>query len=73
MFKNIIFLNQRDINLSKVGLKSLYIGVFLPSAPVIAGLALFISLIFSNNNNPINFIKEKTNKVFIIVTILMIF
>ena len=74
MFKNIIFLNQWDINLNKVGLKSLYIGVFLlPSAPVIAYLTLFISLLFSNNNNPINFIKERTNKVFIIISLLMIF
>ena len=74
MFKNIIFLNKNDINLNKVGLKSLYIGVFLlPSAPVIAYLTLFISLLFSNNNNPINFIKERTNKVFIIISLLMIF
>ncbi len=74
MFKKIIFLKQGNISLSKVGLKSLYIGVFLlPSAPVIAGFALFISLLFSNNNNPINFIKERTNKVFIIVSLLMIF
>ena len=74
MFKNIIFLNQRDINLNKIGLKSLYLGVFLlPSAPVIAYLTLFISLLFSNNNNPINFIKERTNKVFIIISLLMIF
>ena len=73
MFKNINFLNQRDNSLSKVGLKSLYIGVFLlPSAPVIACFALFLSLLFSDNNNPINFFKERTNKVFIIVSFLMI-
>ncbi len=72
MFKKRIFY-QGEINLSKVGLKLLYIGVFLlPSAPVIAAVTLFISLLLSNNNNPINFIKERTNKVFIIVSLLMI-
>ena len=36
MFKKIIFLNQGDISLSKVGLKSLYIGVFTTgSFPII--------------------------------------
>ncbi len=74
MFKNRIFSNQDEISLSKVGLKLLYLGVFLlPSAPFIAGFTLFISLLFSKNNNPINFIKERTNKVFIIVSLLMIF
>ena len=73
MFKNINFLNQEGITLSKVGLKLLYTGVFLlPSAPVIAGFLLFISLLLSKNNNPINFIKERTNNVFIIVSFLMI-
>ena len=73
MFKNRIFFNQGEISLSKVGLKLLYIGVFLlPSAPFISALILFISLLFSKNNNPINFIKERTNKLFIIVSLLMI-
>ena len=73
MFKNRIFFNQNEITLSKVGLKLLYIGVFLlPSTPSIAGFTLFISLLFSKNNNPINYIKERTNKVFIIVSLLMI-
>ena len=73
MFKNIISFNQVEINLSKVGLKLLYLGVFLlPTAPVIASLSLFISLLFSKNNNPIYFIREKTNKLFILVSLLMI-
>ncbi len=74
MFKNIISFNQVEINLRKVGLKLLYLGVFLlPSAPVIASLSLFISLLFSKNNNPIYFIRERTNKLFILVSLLMIF
>ena len=61
------------INSSKVGLKLLYTGVFLlPTAPSVAGLIIIITLFFSTNNNPIDFIKERTNKVFIIITILMI-
>ena len=73
MFKNIIFFNKEEISFKKVGLKFLYIGVFLlPSAPVIAAFTLFISLLFSSNNNPINFIKERNNQVFIIVSLLMI-
>ncbi len=73
MFENIIFFNQGKKSLSKVGLKLLYVGVLLlPSAPAIGGLTLFISLLFSSNNNPINFIRERTNKVFIIVSLLMI-
>ena len=73
MFKNLNFFNQLEISLNKTGLNLLYIGVFLlPTAPVISGFILFISLLFSNNNNPINFIKEKENKVFIIVSLLMI-
>ena len=73
MFKKRIFFNQSEINLSKLGLKLLYIGIFLlPSAPIIAGFSLFISLLLSKNNNPINFIKERTNKVFIVVSLLMI-
>ena len=73
MFKKIIFFNQGIISSSDLGLKLLYIGVFLlPTAPAIAGFILFLSLLFSKNNNPIDYLKEKTNKVFIIVTILMI-
>ncbi|MCR8538751.1 MAG: O-antigen ligase family protein [Prochlorococcus marinus CUG1439] len=73
MLKKINFFNQGGLSLSKVGLKFLYIGVFLlPSAPVIAGFTLFISLLFSNNNNPINFFRERKNNVFIIVSLLMI-
>ncbi len=73
MFKKIILFNQGIISSSNLGLKLLYIGVFLlPTAPAVAGFILFLSLLFSKNNNPIDYLKEKTNKVFIIVTILMI-
>ena len=73
MFKKKIFFNQGIISSSNLGLKLLYIGVFLlPTAPAVAGFILFLSLLFSKNNNPIDYLKEKTNKVFIIVTILMI-
>ncbi len=73
MFKNFNFFNKGEISIYKTGLKLLYIGVFLlPTAPVIAVLTLFLSLLFSKNNNPINFIKERTNKAFIIVSLLMI-
>ena len=73
MLENINFFNYRKKNLNKIGLKLFYIGVLLlPTAPSIAAFILIISLIFSSNNNPINFIKERTNKVFLIVSILMI-
>ena len=73
MFKNLNYFNKGEISFKKTGLKLLYIGVFiLPTAPVIAGFTIFLSLLFSNNNNPINYIKERTNKVFIIVSLLMI-
>ncbi len=73
MLNNINSFNYTKINLSKVGLNALYAGIFLlPSAPVFAGLALIISLLFSKNNNPINFIREKSNKVFIVISLLMI-
>ena len=73
MFKNINYFNQKKGGLFLVGEKLLYLGIFLlPTAPFIASLSLFISLLFSDNNNPINFIKEKTNKVFIVVSLLMI-
>ena len=45
---------------------------FYYHSTAIAGFILFISLLFSKNNNPIDYLNEKTNKVFIIVTILMI-
>ena len=67
-------INKEIINSSNSGLKLLYIGIFLlPTAPAIAGFILFLSLLFSKNNNPINYLKDKSNKAFIIVTILMIF
>ena len=73
MLKNINSFIYSKKNLSKVGLNALYTGVFLlPSAPVLAGFALIISLLFSNNNNPRNFISERSNKVFIFVSFLMI-
>ena len=73
MFKNINYLNQKKGGLFLVGEKLLYLGIFLlPTAPFIAYLSLFISLLFSKNNNPINFIKERTNKVFIVISLLMI-
>jgi len=73
MFKNINYFNQKKVGLFLVGEKLLYLGIFLlPTAPFIASLSLFVSLIFSDNNNPINFIKERTNKVFIVVSLLMI-
>ena len=73
MFNKVIFFNQVIISSRTLGLKLLYIGVFLlPTAPAIAGFILFLSLLFSKNNNPIDYLKEKTNKVFITVTILMI-
>ena len=73
MFENIKFLNQGERKLSKVGLKLLYLGVFLlPTAPLIGSLILIFSLFFSSNNNPINFIKERENIIFILVSLLMI-
>ena len=73
MVETINFLNKKRKSFNKLGLNSLYIGIFLlPTAPLIAGLSIIISLIFSKNNNPINFIRERTNKVFIIVSLLMI-
>ena len=73
MFKNINFFHKRGISLSTVGLRFLYVGVFLlPTAPIIAALSLFLSLLFSTNNNPINFIRERTNYVFVVVSFFMI-
>mgnify|MGYP001169338946 CR=1 FL=1 len=73
MLENIIFFNYIKTKLSKVGLNALYIGILLlPSAPFFAAFALIISLLFSNNNNPINFIRERSNKLFIFVSFLMI-
>ena len=46
MFKKIIFFNEGIISSSNLGLKLLYIGVFLlPTAPAIAGFILFLSLL----------------------------
>jgi len=73
MFEKIKSFNYAKTNLSKFGLNALYTGILLlPSAPVFAGLAIVVSLLFSNNNNPINFIRERSNKVFIIISLLMI-
>ena len=73
MIENLNFFDQGKINLYNIGLKTLYIGVFLlPTAPFIGAFILFLSLLFSKNNNPIIFLRERTNKVFIFVSLLMI-
>lgn len=73
MLSNIIICNERITKLNITGLRLFYIGVFLlPTAPLVSSFLFIISLFFSKNNNPIRFIKEGTNKVFIIITLLMI-
>ena len=73
MFKNISFLNQGEQNSTRIGQKLLYFGLFLlPTAPSIGALILFLSLFLSKNNNPIFFIREKSNLVFVLISFLMI-
>ncbi len=73
MSLNIRSFNERLTKLNRTGLKLFYIGVFLlPTTPFISGFILIISLFFSKNNNLIHFVKERSNRVFIIITLLMI-
>jgi len=73
MFENISFLNQGEQNFNNIGQKLFYLGLFfLPTAPSIGALILFLSLFLSKNNNPIFFIREKSNLVFILISFLMI-
>ena len=73
MFENISFLNQGEQNCTRIGQKLLYFGLFLlPTVPSIGALILFLSLFLSKNNNPIFFIREKSNLVFILISFLMI-
>ena len=70
---NILNLTNYRIKLNKLGIKFLYIGILLlPTAPAIAVISLIFSLLLSSNINPINYFKDKSNKVFIIISFLMI-
>lgn len=74
MLDNIKFSDYSKYDFNEIGLKFIYVGCFLlPTAPVLAGIIIIISLAFSRNNNPIKFFKEKNNKVFILISLLMIF
>ena len=70
---NIIETKTARKKLNKLGIKFLYIGVLLlPTAPVISFISLILSLLLSSNINPINYLKEKSNKVFLLISFLMI-
>ena len=74
MLDKIKFSDYSKYDFNEIGLKFLYLGCFLlPTAPFLAGIIIIISLAFSRNNNPIKFLKEKNNKVFILISLLMIF
>ena len=73
MFKNIKNFSKERKKIQKIGVNSLYIGIFLlPTAPAISVFFFLISLLFSENNNPITFLKAKSNRIFIIVSVLMV-
>ncbi len=70
---NILNTTNDRVKLNKLGIKFLYIGVLLlPTIPFIAVLSLIFSLLLSSNINPKNYFKERSNKVFLIITSLMI-
>ena len=57
-----------------IGLKFFNLGVFfLVSAPAIAGILLLISTIISSFDSEINYFQDKSNKIFILSSILIIF
>ncbi len=73
MLDNIKSFNYDRYDFNEIGLKLLYISCFLlPTAPFLAGISIIISLAFSRNNKPIEFFKEKSNKVFVLISLLMI-
>ena len=52
MFKNIKNFSKERKKIQKIGVNSLYIGIFLlPTAPAISVFFFLISLLFSENNN----------------------
>lgn len=70
---NILNTTNHKVKLNKLGIKFLYIGVLLlPTLPAISVISLIFSLLLSSNINPKNYFKERSNKVFLIITFLMI-
>lgn len=61
------------IKLNQLGLNLLYLAVvMLPTAPAISVIFLLFSLILSKNNHPFNFFKDDSNRIFLIISFLMI-
>ena len=64
---------SKDIVNSPKGIKFFNMGVFfLVSAPAIAGVFLLISLIFSSLESEINYFQDRSNRIFILSSILII-
>ena len=65
---------NKQISRYSTGIKFFNLGVFfLVSAPFIAGVFLLVSLILSSFESEINYFQDKSNNIFIISGILLIF
>ncbi len=69
-----IFENKnKDLDHFSIGIKFFNIGVFLlVSAPAIAGIFFLIALILSSLKSEINYFQDKSNRIFILSSILLI-
>ena len=73
MIGNKISLFFNNLKISRVGNYAFYLGILLlPTAPAISLIFFFISLVLSTNINPIKYIKDSSNKFFLVISLLMI-
>tara|TARA_Y200000002_G_scaffold354526_1_gene334838 strand:+ start:436 stop:1722 length:1287 start_codon:yes stop_codon:yes gene_type:complete len=71
--QNLLRHKSKNIENFPTGIKFFNIGVFLlVSAPAIAGLFFLTSIILSSLNSKLNYFQDKSNKIFIIISILLI-